>query len=85
MQSATVIQAGYVEHPESGDELLRIAVDAPWASGGTSYPSTDIWCDRSAPPPLFGDAVQWDERQVILHGVTYRKPEYDSSPAAPLH
>lgn len=85
MRSAHVIDAGYAEHPESGASLLRVTVDQPYESGGLRCSTTDLWADRAAPQPATGEPIGWDRRHVWIRGVRYRKPEYDSPTAAPLH
>lgn len=84
IERATVIQCGPASHPESGADLMRITVSKPWASGGTTYPSTDIWAARDCPELAFGETVQWGSRYVWARGVRYDKPEFDSDPNAVL-
>lgn len=80
MPTATVIQAGYAEHPESGKRLVRITVDYPYAVGGETSPTTVIWVDHRAPVPSYGDVIRWDGHHAVIDGYIWPKPEYDSAP-----
>ncbi len=84
MNHATVLQADHVEHPESGRELVRITVSKEWASGGVTYPSTDIWAEIACPIPEDGETVEWDGHHVWVRGACWRKREYDSDPGKAL-
>jgi hypothetical protein len=84
VNTATVIQAGYAEHPESGKDLLRITVDHEYAVGGETNPTTWLWVDRRAPVPRDGEQVRWDGHHAWIEGHIWPKVEYDSNPAKAL-
>ena len=85
MQTSTVIGAGLARHPESNENRMKVTVDHPYAQGGQTYGSTDIWGPATMPEPQFGESIQWGSRHIWFRGVRYAKPEYDSNPADSLH